>query len=126
MDDFNVEVSSLKHNFWQILNLSKQLLARNEVLKAKLKEQERSFEWKVTEMQKTIEDLKRKNNMLQKKLSTGEDSVSVVSKDYEEVVKVLENKVKNQAELKWSEKTQTSLKFSFNSGSLITMSLSSM
>ena len=44
MEDFNIEVSSLKHNFWQILNLSKQLLARNEVLKAKLKEQERSFE----------------------------------------------------------------------------------
>lgn len=87
MDDFNVEVSSLKHNFWQILNLSKQLLARNEVLKAKLKEQERSFEWKITEMQKTIEDLKRKNNLLQKKIATEDDGVSVVSKDYEDVVR---------------------------------------
>lgn len=87
MDEFNVEVSSLKHNFWQILNLSKQLLARNEVLKAKLKEQEKCFEWKLTEMQKTIDDLKRKNNMLQKKLATDDDGLSVVSKDYEDVVK---------------------------------------
>ena len=87
MEDFNIEVSSLKHNFWQILNLSKQLLARNEVLKAKLKEQERSFEWKITEMQKSVDDLKRKNNLLQKKLATDEDGLSVVSKDYEEVMK---------------------------------------
>jgi dGTP triphosphohydrolase len=87
MDEFNVEVSSLKHNFWQILNLSKQLLARNEVLKAKLKEQEKCFEWKLTEMQKSIDDLKRKNNLLQKRLANDEDGVSVVSKDYEDVVK---------------------------------------
>ena len=87
MEEFNVEVGSLKHNFWQILNLSKQLLARNEVLKAKLKEQERSFDWKVAEMQKTIDDLKRKNAMLQKKLATDEDGVSVVSKEYHDVVK---------------------------------------
>ena len=87
MDEFHVEVSSLKHNFWQILNLSKQLLARNEVLKAKLKEQERSYEWKTTEMQKNIEDLKRKNALLQKKLATDDDGVSVVTKEYEEVMK---------------------------------------
>ena len=87
MDEFNVEVSSLKHNFWQILNLSKQLLARNEVLKAKLKEQEKCFEWKLTEMQKSIDDLKRKNGLLQKRLANDEDGVSVVSKDYEDVVK---------------------------------------
>lgn len=87
MDEFNVEVSSLKHNFWQILNLSKQLLARNDVLKAKLREQEKCFEWKLTEMQKTIDDLKRKNNLLQKKIANEEDGVSVVSKDYEDVVK---------------------------------------
>ncbi|OMJ94610.1 hypothetical protein SteCoe_2094 [Stentor coeruleus] len=87
MDEFNVEVSSLKHNFWQILNLSKQLLARNDVLKAKLREQEKCFEWKITEMQKTIDDLKRKNNILQKKIANEEDGVSVVSKDYEDVVK---------------------------------------
>ncbi|OMJ95440.1 hypothetical protein SteCoe_1207 [Stentor coeruleus] len=87
MDEFNVEVSSLKHNFWQILNLSKQLLARNDVLKAKLREQEKCFEWKLTEMQKTIDDLKRKNNLLQKKIANEDDGVSVVSKDYEDVVK---------------------------------------
>ena len=87
MDEFQVEVSSLKHNFWQILNLSKQLLARNEVLKAKIKEQERSYEWKTAEMQKSIDDLKRKNMFLQKKLATDDDGVSVVTKEYEEVVK---------------------------------------
>ena len=38
-------------------------------------------------MQKTVDDLKRKNNLLQKKLATDEDGLSVVSKDYEEVVK---------------------------------------
>lgn len=87
MEEFNVEVSSLKHNFWQILNLSKQLLARNEVLKAKLIEQERSCEWKIAELQKTTEDLKRKNNLLQKKLAIDGEDVSVTSKEYQDVVK---------------------------------------
>ena len=38
-------------------------------------------------MQKTIEDLKRKNSLLQKKVANDDDGLSVVSKDYEDVIK---------------------------------------
>ena len=78
----------MKHNFTQILNLAKNLLAKNEVLKAKLKEQETIYNWNLTEFEKTIFDLKQKNGMLLRKLNiTEEDEPQVVSRDYNEVVK---------------------------------------
>lgn len=86
MENCEGEIECLKHSFWQILSLSKQLLARNEVLKAKIVEQDRSFEWKIAEMQKSIDDLKRKNTILQKKLSIDDEDLNVISKDYQEVM----------------------------------------
>ena len=88
MEHFQVEVNGLKHNFTQILNLAKNLLAKNEVLKAKLREQETIYNWNLTEFEKTIADLKQKNSMLLRKLNiTEEDEPQVVSQDYSEVVK---------------------------------------
>jgi CHASE3 domain sensor protein len=87
MEDCEGETECLKHSFLQMVSLSKQLLARNEVLKAKITEQEMCFEWKIAEMQKNIDDLKRKNSVLQKKLSIEDDDLNVVSKDYQEVLK---------------------------------------
>ncbi|OMJ80733.1 hypothetical protein SteCoe_18939 [Stentor coeruleus] len=87
MEDCEGETECLKHSFLQMLSLSKQLLARNEVLKAKITEQEMCFEWKIAEMQKNIDDLKRKNSVLQKKLSIDDDDLNVISKDYQEVLK---------------------------------------
>jgi len=87
MDEFQVEVETLEHNFWQLLNITKRLLARNEVLKAKLNEQTQEFQWRLREIEKENEDFRRKNLLLQKKLSAYEcDDLSVVSKDYQEVL----------------------------------------
>ena len=88
MEHYEVEVNGLKSNFTQILNLAKNLLAKNEVLKAKLKEQDTIYNWNLTEFEKTISDLRQKNSMLLRKLNiTEEDEPQVVSRDYNDVVK---------------------------------------
>lgn len=78
-----MEVNSLKHNFWQILNLAKSLLAKNEVLKAKLKEQGTIYNWNLTELTKTIDDLKYKNTLLQRKVNIDlDEEPTVIAKEY--------------------------------------------
>ena len=69
MEEFHGEVGDLKHNFAQAMNLAKNLIAKNEVLRSILKENESKYNYNLNEMEKAIEDLRQKNMMLQRRLN---------------------------------------------------------
>ena len=87
MEDAETEIADLKHNFWQLVNLTRSLQAKNQVLKARIKENESTYNWSLAEMNKEADDLKHKNLVLMKKLNLPPDEdYNVVSQDYHQVL----------------------------------------
>ena len=87
MDNFQLEYQDLEHNFCQLLYISQTLYSRNEMLQNKIKKQEEQYQDKLRNLEKNVEELRKSNFSLQKRVAmSGSDAVSVVSKEFQDVI----------------------------------------